>query len=329
MGLGTNRGKRSIALNLKDPRGMEALHALIDGADVVTTNWRPGAAARLGIDYESLRERHPRLVFCNSRGYEKGPRSALPGTEQTAYSLCGTEWEDGASDTGNPPVWSRSGLGDTGNGLLTAIAITQALYHRERTGRGQQVGTSIVNACLLTTSYSWIHADGTPGEWSKVDKEQYGESPYYRLYQVSDGWVFVAAVTAQQRAALHDVLGVPADDVARLAEELSRRSATDAFKALDDGGVPVEVVNEAFCREIFDDAEARELGWVATTSAGNVGRFEDAGLLVNFSATPGVIQRGPCMSGEHSREILRELGYTDGQIDELVTARIVADAMAG
>jgi crotonobetainyl-CoA:carnitine CoA-transferase CaiB-like acyl-CoA transferase len=328
MGLGTNRGKRSIALNLKDPRGMEVLHTLIDGADVVTTNWRPGAAARLGIDYESLRERHPRLIFCNSRGYEKGPRSALPGTEQTAYSLAGTEWEDGAADTGNPPVWSRSGFGDTGNGLLTAIAITQALYHRDRTGRGQEVGTSIVNACLLASSYSWIHADGTPGEWAKVDKDQYGLSAYYRLYEVSDGWVCVAAVTEEQRAKLHDVLGVPMDDpgdVAGLADELHRRSAIDAFKALDGAGVPVEIVNEAFCREIFDDPEARDLGWVATTTAGNVGRFEDAGLLINFSATPGVVQRGPCMSGEHTREILHELGYAGERIDELVAAGTVAD----
>ena len=87
MGLGTNRGKRSIALNLKDPRGREVLDRLIERADVLTTNWRPGAAARLGIDYETLRAPLPRLVYCNTRGYEKGPRSDLPGTDQTAAAL--------------------------------------------------------------------------------------------------------------------------------------------------------------------------------------------------------------------------------------------------
>ena len=163
MGLGTNRGKRSIALNLKHESGRQVLERLIERADVVTTNWRPGAAARLGIDYDTLRTRYPRLVFCNTRGYEKGPRSELPGTDQNAAALTGTEWEDGACDAGNPPLWSRSNMGDTGNALLAAIAITSALYHRDRTGEGQEVGTSIVNAGLLHTSYAWIHADGTPG----------------------------------------------------------------------------------------------------------------------------------------------------------------------
>jgi crotonobetainyl-CoA:carnitine CoA-transferase CaiB-like acyl-CoA transferase len=317
MGLGTNRGKRSIALNLKHSRGREILHALIDGADVVATNWRPGAAARLGIDYESLRERHPRLVFCNTRGYDKGPRSALPGTDQTANAVCGTEWEDGACDTGNPPLWSRSGMGDTGNALLAAIAITQALYQRERTGRGQAVSTSIVNACLLNTSYAWIHADGTPGEWARVDGGQYGLSPYYRLYETADGWLMVAAVTDDQRRRFEEALG---DDPAL---ELRARAAVDAFKVLDDAGVPVEVVDEAFCRDLFDDPEAGARGWIATTHAGNVGRFEDPGLLIDFSGTPGVVRRGPCLCGEHTRAILGELGYTDEQIDALAADRVV------
>ncbi len=336
MGLGTNRGKRSIALNLKDPKGREILHALIERADVVATNWRPGAAARLGIDYESLRERHPGLVFCNTRGYEKGVRAALPGTDQTANALSGTEWEDGACDAGNPPLWSRSGMGDTGNALLAAIAMTLALYHRDRTGDGQAVSTSIVNACLLNTSYAWIHADGTPGPWLHADRDQYGLGAFYRLYRVSDGWVFVAAVSDAHRRALLDTLGVATDTVPlggdpadRLAEALAGRPALDAFKVLDDAGVPVEIVDEQFCRDLFDDPEMRERGWVASTSAGGVGTFEDPGVLVDLSATPGVIQRGPCLCGEHTREILVELGYTEAEVDALAAARVVLDAPVG
>ncbi len=201
MGLGTNRGKRSIAVNLKEERGREILERLIEGTDVLMTNWRPGAAARLGIDYETLSARFPRLVYCNTRGYERGPRSDLPGTDQTASALTGVEWEDGACDAGNPPLWSRSNMGDTGNAMLAAIAITAALYHRDRTGEGQAVSTSIVNAQLLTTSYAWIHADGTPAEWGHVDGGQHGLSPFYRMYRCGDGrWVFVAATTSDQRA---------------------------------------------------------------------------------------------------------------------------------
>src|SRR6202011_2854671 len=106
------------------------------------------------------------------RGYEKGPRSELPGTDQNAAAMTGTEWEDGACAAGNPPLWSRSNMGDTGNALLAAIAITCALYHRDRTGEGQAVSTSIVNAGLLATSYTWIGADGTAGDQASVDAGQ-------------------------------------------------------------------------------------------------------------------------------------------------------------
>jgi crotonobetainyl-CoA:carnitine CoA-transferase CaiB-like acyl-CoA transferase len=334
MGLGTNRGKRSIAVNLKHEGGRAVLDRLIERADVVTTNWRPGAAARLGIDYESLRERFPRLVYCNTRGYEKGPRSDLPGTDQTAAALTGVEWEDGACAAGNPPLWSRSGMGDTGNALLAAIAITAALYHRDRTGVGQSVSTSIVNAQLLLTSYAWIHADGTPTEWGTVDAEQYGLSPFYRLYECADGrWLCVAAVEHEHRIALAAVFR---DDrialetlekvAAILESRLAEHPAAQWCEALNTAGVPAEVVDEEYCRTLFDDPQARAAQLVAETRAGNVGRFEDAGLLVNLSATPGVIQRGPCLCGEHTREILLEHGYTAAEIASLEADQTILDA---
>jgi crotonobetainyl-CoA:carnitine CoA-transferase CaiB-like acyl-CoA transferase len=334
MGLGTNRGKRSIALNLKDERGRAALDMLIEQADVLTTNWRPGAAARLGLDYETLHPQFPRLVYCNTRGYEKGRRSDLPGTDQTAAALAGVEWEDGACDAGNPPLWSRSGMGDTGNALLAAIAITAALYHRERTGQGQAVSTSIVNAQLLHTSYAWIHADGTPADWRHVDGGQYGLSPFYRLYRCGDDrWLFIAAETPEHRARLisaldrdAEVLGDAAEASAALEALLREQPAAEWFTMLDAAGVPVEVVDEEFCRALFDDPEARSRQLVAETWAGGVGRFEDPGLLVNLSATPGVVQRGPCLCGEQTREILLEHRCTAAQVDELVSARVVLDA---
>jgi crotonobetainyl-CoA:carnitine CoA-transferase CaiB-like acyl-CoA transferase len=334
MGLGTNRGKRSIALNLKDERGRWVLDALVERADVVMTNWRPGAAARLGVDYDSLRPHHPRLVYCNTRGYEKGPRSDLPGTDQTAAALAGVEWEDGACDAGNPPLWSRSGMGDTGNALLAAIAIVAALYHRDRTGEGQAVSTSIVNAQLLHTSYAWIHADGAPADWGHVDGGQFGLSPFYRLYACADDrWLFVAAQQAEDQSRLGEAIGddvASLDDAEKAAATLERRflerPATDWFDMLDAADVPVEIVDEGFCRALFDAPGARATQLVAETWVSGVGRFEDPGLLVNLSDTPGTIQRGPCLCGEHSREILLEHGYTTSEIDELSNTGVVLDA---
>jgi crotonobetainyl-CoA:carnitine CoA-transferase CaiB-like acyl-CoA transferase len=338
MGLGTNRGKRSIALNLKHEGGRGALDKLIAQADVLTVNWRPGAAARLGIDYETLRTRYPKLVYCNTRGYEKGPRSDLPGTDQNAAALTGSEWEDGACDAGNPPLWSRSNMGDTGNALLAAIAIAAALYHRDKTGVGQEVSTSIVNAGLLHTSYAWIRADGSPGDWEHVDGQQYGLSPFYRLYECADGrWLFLAAVSDQEHDRLVAVMGeaVPglqdgqADDITwskALSTRFLEQPAEQWFAELDKEGVPVEIVDESFCRTLFDDADAQASQLVSTTWAGNVGRFEDPGLFVNVTPATPVIQRGPSLCGEHTRQILREHGYSDEEVDALAAERAVLDA---
>ena len=303
-------------------------------ADVITTNWRPGAAARLGLDYATLSQRYPGLIYCNTRGYEKGPRSELPGTDQNAAALTGTEWEDGACDAGNPPLWSRSNMGDTGNALLAAIAITTAIYHRDRTGEGQSVSTSIVNAGLLHASYAWIQAEGQRDAWEHVDGDQYGLSPYYRMYQGSDEvWLFLAAVSVDERArlrALVDGLEASAGDDASVEVVLTRlfagQSASSSFDLLDGGGVPVEIVDEEFRRALFDDPEAKALKLVAETWSGNVGRFEDPGLLVNMSPVEGVIQRGPSMCGEHSREILMEHGYSQEEVDRLAADNAVLEA---
>jgi crotonobetainyl-CoA:carnitine CoA-transferase CaiB-like acyl-CoA transferase len=332
MGLGVNRGKRSIALNLKNPAGREALEKLLQTSDVITLNWRPGAAARLGLDYETLRERYPRLIYCNTRGYEKGPRSDLPGTDQNAAAMTGTEWEDGACNAGNPPLWSRSNMGDTGNALLAAIAITTALYHRDKTGEGQAVSTSIVNAGLLHTSYAWIHADGSEPDWGHVDGDQLGLSPYYRLYRCALGkWVFLAALTTEARAQLRALVpGAPAADddesvAAWLTSYFQSTVAKQAFSTLDEGGVPIEVVDEEFCRNLFDDPEARRLNLVSETWSSSVGRFEDPGLLVNIAPAGAVIQRGPCACGEQTRDLMLELGYSETQIDAMVDDRAVLD----
>jgi crotonobetainyl-CoA:carnitine CoA-transferase CaiB-like acyl-CoA transferase len=246
--------------------------------------------------------------------------------------MTGTEWEDGACGAGNPPLWSRSNMGDTGNALLAAIAITTALYHRDRTGEGQAVSTSIVNAGLLHTSYAWIHADGREPDWGQVDGDQFGLSPYYRLYPCALGeWVFLAALTGAARAALRRLLpDAPAGDddelvAGWLGSYFEGAVAAEAFAALDGAGVPIEVVDELFCRNLFDDPEARRLQLVSETWSSSVGRFEDPGLLVNISPAEPVIQGGPCACGEQTRDILKDLGYSDAQVEGMVQNRVALD----
>ncbi len=159
-------------------------------------------------------------------------------------------------------------------------------------------------------------------------------STFYRMYRCADdGWLFVAAIRSEQRNRLLAALGedelVGADDekaAALLEDRFLRRPAREWFDALDQLDVPVEVVDETFCRNLFDDPDARATGLVSETWAGNVGRFEDPGFLVNFSETPCVVKRGPSMCGEHTREVLVEHGYTAEEVDALVADRAALDA---
>jgi crotonobetainyl-CoA:carnitine CoA-transferase CaiB-like acyl-CoA transferase len=222
-------------------------------------------------------------------------------------------------------MWSRSNMGDTGNAMLAAIAITSALYRREITGEGQALSTSIVNAGLLATSYAWVYDDGRPADWGHVDASGHGLTPCYRMYRtLDDEWVFVAAITDGHRAAFESVLGATGE--AALEAAFAGRPAHEWLATLDTAGVPAEIVDEDFCRTVFDDPVARADRLVVETWAPGVGRFEDPGLLLSFSETSGVVARGPCMCGEHTRELLRELGYADAEIDELAEARAVLDA---
>ena len=154
--VGSSHGKLALALDLKHPRGLEVAHRLIATADVLHHNMRTGVAERLQIGYEQARAINPRIVYCHTRGFERnGPRTSLPGNDQMGQALTGTEYEAGGTHHGTAPIWGMLGFGDTGNGILSANAVIQALRHRERTGEGQFVHTSILNASLLFNSYTY------------------------------------------------------------------------------------------------------------------------------------------------------------------------------
>jgi crotonobetainyl-CoA:carnitine CoA-transferase CaiB-like acyl-CoA transferase len=339
-----NRGKRSVAINLKDPDGLAILHRLVRRADIVQHNMRYEAAERLSVDYESLRAINPSLIYCHTRGFEQGPRAALPGNDQTGAALAGSEWMDGGLDHDGNPVWSVTSLGDTGNGFLSAIAMVQALAHRDRTGEGQFVDTSIIYAQLLNNSMAWVTADGaTSGGRQSLDHDQLGWSALYRLYRTADGWLCVAIWRDEQWRALCDALGRPdlktdprfvtagdrteADaDLWKILEGVfASRSAAEWFTTLDGAGVPCEVSSPDFVLSLFDDPEFIDKGWVTSYEHRLVGRMDAMGLLFDLSETPGRIMGPPYIPGQHSRQILREAGYSDAGVDDLAARGIILD----
>jgi crotonobetainyl-CoA:carnitine CoA-transferase CaiB-like acyl-CoA transferase len=329
-----NRGKRSVAVNLKDPRGMAVLHRLVERSDVVMHNMRDDAARRLGVDDESLRRINPALIYCHTRAFERGPRDGLPGNDQSGAALAGVEYEDGGCAAGGRPIWSLTSMGDTGNGFLGAIGIIQALYHRERTGVGQTVDTSILYACLLNTSYAWARPDGSPAPRPHLDASQLGLGPWYRLYETAAGWLCLAAVTDDQRERCVKALGIDApvdaatDD--RLAATLERtfreRSASEWFELLDANDVPCEISSDTYALGLFDDPELAARRWIVSYDHPLVGRLDQFGVLVDFSDTPGTVDRPPLVVGDHSREILAEAGLSTDEIDALCDDGVVLDA---
>ncbi len=344
MAIAVNRGKRSIAIDLKNPRGREIVYKLVERADVVAHNMRYGAPERIGVDYETLRRINPRIIYCHSRGFEHGPRLHLPGTDQSGAALAGVEFEDGGCWNGGTPFWSPTSLGDTGNGFLAAIAVVQALYHRERTGQGQKVDASIINATLLTASNAYITADGKRADRPKLDAMQMGLGALHRLYQTADGWLCVAAIEEEHWRQLCAVLERPelaaeerfasadgrrehdAELVLILEPIFAARPAREWFDLLDSRGVPCEISSPTFSQELFDDPEIIRKQWVTAYNRAQIGRLEEHGLGFDFSETPGKIWGPAPLCGQHTREILAELGYAGAEIDDLCAGKVVLDA---
>lgn len=338
-----NRGKRSLAVNLKHAEAQEMTERLIESADVVIHNMRYPAAIKLGIDYESLKEKYPRLVYCHTRGFERGPRELLPGNDQTGACLAGVEWEDGGCGRGGDPLWSLTSMGDTGNGFLAAIAICQALYEREKTGRGQWVETAIVNAQLLNASHSLGRPDGSGFSRPQRDAMHLGFSAGVRLYPTQDGWICLSLVRDSHWHALGSVLsgadfqpgGKFSTEAARdeqdetiskqLEEFFAGKTTEDAFSSLDAAGVPCEISSDRASIELWADEEALQNQWIAKYPHAMVEEVGQVGLAFQFSDTPARIQGPPMMVGEHTRELLAELGYKTTEIEALFESGAVGD----
>jgi crotonobetainyl-CoA:carnitine CoA-transferase CaiB-like acyl-CoA transferase len=331
-----------LALDLKKPGALEIVHRLLGKADVVHHNMRYKAAQRLKIDYDSLRKIKPDLIYCHTRAHDSnGWRTHLPGVDQTGNAIAGSEFEGGASHAGMPPIWYVVGFGDLGNGMLSAIGVIQALYHRGMTGEGQWVDTSILNAAMLFNSYTFIDSEGNGPDRSRLDAQQHGYSALYRLYRANDGWMCLAVLCEAEWRALDKALPelALAEDprfesaaarrtnneelIEVLEKSFARQPVQGLFVRLDGAGVPCEISSSSFARELIDEPTLRKRGWTVGYDHPLVGHLEQMGLFWEFSDTPGKIWGPPRLNGENTEDILREVGYDQKEIGAFYESGVV------
>src|SRR5690242_7803687 len=257
---GCQRGKRDIALNIKDPRGLKIALDLVKTADIVHHNMTAGVATKLGIDYNACKAIKPDIVYCNTWAYGfEGPLAKFGGLDPLYQASSGLEYESGAVAEGNAPIYYRFGMCDASNAMLSVVAVLSALYHRKRTGEGQEVWTSLFDGGAMFTSDAHL-VNGVAAPRPHLDKDLMGVSATYRLYPTQDDdWICIAAVTDDDFTKLCKALGVP--DIANEArfatgaKRLEHRRQLETLlepifltktavfwtRTLDEAGVPNEV----------------------------------------------------------------------------------------
>lgn len=328
--LGWNRGKRAISLDLHHPEGRQAAYELVRRADVLVENFRPGVAQRLGLDYDTTRKLNPRIIHCTNTGWGAyTPWAAKPAFDpllQSRSGACRAQGGDG------PPVFFAVALSDYTAAFLSVYGILAALYERERSGLGQQVSTTLVKSTMAAQAGEFVSYEGRPAD-RRGGIDPPGVSAAYRLYEAADGrWLFVAARTPDEWRALSQAVGLGtaiaaaealrADRQGPLAQALAQRFATrtreEWLATLDAAGVPSAPVLSPLDQVESAQALANEL--IAEHDHAVWGHLAQTGQLIKLSLTPGVLQRPAPSLGEHTREVLHELGYDDGRIEALIAA---------
>jgi crotonobetainyl-CoA:carnitine CoA-transferase CaiB-like acyl-CoA transferase len=326
---GCQRGKRDIALNIKDPAGKEIALALVASADAVHHNMTKGTATKLGIDYPACEAVNPELVYCNTYAYGlEGPVSHFGGLDPLYQASAGLEYEAGATQHGNEPLYYRFGMCDAANALLSIVGVLAALYRKTTSGEGQELWTSLMDGGAVFASDTLLREDGTPEPRPKLDAGQHGFGWAYRLYETSDGWICIAAAQADERDRFLTAMGIDprlrSEPNSTLEDAFRTKTAVMWSHALDDANVPNEVAIDVKGGELaLFDADAERLGMVADYEHPIMGRMRQFGELINFSDTPGSVFGPPPLVGQHTREILDELGTSAAEQERLKKTGVV------
>ena len=305
-----NTGKRSISANTRADEGKRILRRLAAESDAILANMRPGATDRMGLDDSSLRESNPNLIQSHITAYGwDGPYSRRPGVDPIAQAITGLQHAQGGCD--GPPVYlSALAPCDYTGGALGALGTTLALLARERLGIAQRADTNLLAAGAIMGIDGFMQYDGKrprplPG------RDQMGVGRLRRLYRASDGWI---AIAADSPAA-----AIPAwlADPDRAEKTFSNMTADEALGALASLDIPCAPVVESYAAGFFDDPQAMANRMSTELEHPTLGPLKLSGNLVSFDDSTTLPKRPTPLLGQHTREILAELGYTPREVEDL------------
>ncbi len=312
---GCQRGKRAVALDIKSPASRPALEALLRWADVVHHNLRMPAARRLGLDAAAVRAVNPDVVFCHVSSYgPQGPRADWPGYDQLFQASCG--WEVMGAGEDNDPMWHRFGFMDHLCAMSSVAGTLMALLVRDTTGRASDVAASLLGAGVLTNSETYGLPDGSLAPVPMLDQSQTMVGPGERILQLADGWIAVSAVGDVALAALCGVFGACSPD--ELPDAARPRATDDVLAALAAAGVSATAVRQGQKGLFFDDPEHLAAGLIATYAHADWGRLEQPGGMWFLGDQEVRLDRAPPVLGQHTIEVLLEVGMSQAEVDELL-----------
>ena len=330
-----NRNKRGVAINLKTSAGKAVLQKLLGTADVVIENFRVGTMERLGLGYENLRAQNPGLIYCQITGFGRtGPYADRAGFDLIAQGIAGLMSVTGEGP-GHPPIKAGVPVGDISAGTLAAMGVLAAYIHRLKSGEGQLVDTSLLEASIINTA--WVSAiflatGVSPGALGSA----HPMAAPYQAMQTADGWINVGAANQANWLRLVEVVDRPElaedprfiDNAGRmqnlsplieiLTNSFKQHDTAEWLARLEAAGVPAGPVLSI--GDMLQDPQVRAREMVLEVDHSRLGRTKTLGSPVKFSTTPTSVRRGAPLLGEHTREILDEYGYSQSEIDALASA---------
>ena len=329
------RNKRSIALNLKEPDAQQIFHELAETADVVVEGFRPGVMDRLGAGYETVRAINPRAVYCSVSGYgQDGPYSQMAGHDINYISFAGALGLIGPQ--GGRPAIPLNLIADyAGGGICGAVGILAALMAREKTGTGQYVDMAMSEGVLYMLSglIADVLSRGVSADLG--GNRLNGGAPYYNVYQTKDGKYFsIAAIEPWFWENLCRALGrddllahQEATDAKKaeveqaLAETFLTKTRDEWFEALKDENISVGKVYSL--EEALDDPHAQQRGMVLELEAPGIGTVRQVATPIHLSETPGQVRHLGSVTGQHTSDVLKKLGYDAAAVAGLTHRRVV------